>query len=127
MELAKDARAQIDPQLKISTQIGGKGGKDKHNILKSNAIHILMNDKKNIIKDELDIKEEWANCDVVDLKNEIIIECGRTSVKRMLDGFNGLYDQINNVKTFRIMQLYDNLNLISNCYEYEKTKYYRTH
>ena len=43
----------------------------------------------------------------------------------MLDSFDGLYDQVKDVKQLRIMQIYHDSDFLSNCYEYEKTDQYK--
>lgn len=111
---------KINPNLSLAKTKGGKGGKDKHYILKSNAIHELKKKNSNEISDEI------ANLDVVDFKNGIVVECGKTSVRKMLDSFNGVYDEIKNVNQYWVLQLYDS-DYMSSCYKFEKTEHYNNH
>lgn len=107
---------KIDPTLLLTHSSSGSESKE-HRILKSNAKKCLELHSDNISFEE-------ANLDVVDLKNGVIIECGHTSARKLLDGFNEVYKDIIKIYEFWILQFYDS-DYISSCYKFIKSKSYR--
>ncbi len=108
---------KIDPTLSITDIKGGSGGAEKHKLLKANAMTILITDSNEVI-------DELGNFDVVDLKNGIVVECGRTSSRKLLDSFSEIQEKMKKINQFWILQISDSSN-ISNCYKFKKTSQYR--
>ena len=112
----KPMEMKIDPKLLLMHSYSGSESKE-HRVLKSNAKKCLESYSNNISFEE-------ANLDVVDLKNGIIIECGHTSARKLLDCFNEVYEDIIKINEFWILQFYDS-DYISSCFKFIKSKSYR--
>jgi len=105
----------INPNISIENSSGRES--KEHHILKANAKNILSSESNNISYEE-------ANFDVVDLDNGVVIECGHTSARKLLDSFNDVYENIKEINEFLILQFYDS-NFKSDCYKFIKSNSYK--
>lgn len=108
-------------KLNINTDIDysfikRKAGK-KHKILQANI-------KKYLEKNSNQVFCEDSNLDVLDIINGIVVECGHTEGGKLIDSFNEVFLGIENIKQFWVLQFYDDLENISSCYKFIKTKTY---
>lgn len=98
-------------------ELPGAGESKEHKILKANI-------KKYLEKNSSRVSYEEANLDIVNIKNGIVVECGHTSARILLDSFNEVYKGIKNINEFWILQFYDEENN-SLCYKFIKSKTYK--
>lgn len=112
----KPTKMKIDPKIRVSSSFSGRESKE-HRILKLNAKRYLELHSNNISYEE-------ANMDVVDFKNGIIVECGHTSARKLLDSFSDVFKDIVKINEFWILQFYDS-EYVSSCYKFIKSKSYK--
>ena len=85
---------------------------------RARASKLLESPSKNISFEE-------ANLDVIDFENGIVIECGHTSPRKLLDSFNGVFTNIKEINEFIILQFYDETDYNSFYYKFIKSKSYK--
>jgi len=130
MEVAKQLKRKLITQLnpvelnlnkyngKEYTNYKGHKETDEHSIIKKN-MHDYLIENYNSTPD--DVKFEFSNLDVVDLKNKIILECGNSNPVKILDGFNNMLEGVTDMKEFWIVQFIDSEG-INMCYKFIKNE-----
>jgi len=107
----------IDPSITTNLPSSGTESKE-HKILKANTSKLFTSPFNNISFEEV-------NLDVVDIDNGVVIECGHTSPRKLLDSFNGVFKNIKEINEFIILQFYDETDYNSFYFKFIKSKSYK--